>query len=172
MVKGKRLDAPAPPMRASVLLLYGGPGYEASTLIFPTAGCWEVTGTVAKRVLRFIVNVHPANEHRVGQPPTSGVKGNVVVGPQCPVIEVGQEDTCKDKPYQATLVIKQGEGGREITRITTDPAGAFRVVLPPGTYVIEPLPGRSQYPYGKPEVVHVEPGTFTIVTIYYDTGLR
>lgn len=171
-VKGKRLDAPAPPMRASVLLLDGGQGYEAITLLFPVAGCWEVTGTVAKKVLRFTVNVHTAKEHRVSRPATSGVEGRVVIGPQCPVVEVGREDACKDKPYQASLVIKQRKGGREITRITTGPDGAFRVVLPPGTYVIEPLPGGSSYPYGKPEIVDVEPGTFTTVTIHYDTGIR
>jgi hypothetical protein len=170
-VVGKRLDAPAPPMRAIVLMLYGGPGYETGTLVFPMSGCWEVTGNVAENVLRFVVYVHPTSEHHLSRTP-SGVAGQVVIGPQCPVVEVGREDACRDKPYQATLVVKEREGAREITRITTRPDGAFRVALPPGTYVIEPLPGGSFYPYGKPEIVRVEPDKFTFVTIYYDTGLR
>lgn len=171
-VAGKRLDAAAPPMQASVLLLYGRPGYEAATLVFPTTGCWEVTGRVADHRLRFIVSVHPASEQSLSRTPLSGVAGQVVIGPQCPVIQVGREDACKDKPYQAILVIKEREGAREITRITTRPDGAFRVALPPGTYVIEPLPGGSFYPYGKPETIRVEPGKFTSVTIHYDTGMR
>ena len=172
LVAGKRLDATAPPMRASALQLYGGAGYEAATLVFPTSGCWQVTGKVGENVLRFIVSVHPASEDRLGRTPMSGVEGRVVIGPQCPVVEAGKENACKDKPYQATLVLTERDGGREMTRITTRPDGVFRVVLPPGTYVIDPLPGGPSLPYGKPVIVRVEMGTFTTVLIPYDTGIR
>ena len=42
-IDGRRLDAPAPPLRASIPDGYFGT-FQASSLIFPTEGCWEVTG--------------------------------------------------------------------------------------------------------------------------------
>jgi hypothetical protein len=56
-VSGMRLDAPAPPLRAS-LSDYGLTGFQPSTLIFPTEGCWQVTGTVKGRAsLTFVTEV-------------------------------------------------------------------------------------------------------------------
>lgn len=105
------------------------------------------------------------------QAPTSGIRGRVVLGPRCPVISPGMEDTCKAKPYQATLIVRQKETLRQVARVTTDRNGTFHVVLPPGTYVIEPLSG-GRPPVGHPATVSVEPGKFTDITIIYDTGIR
>jgi hypothetical protein len=44
-VTGLRIDADAPPMRAR-LPNYGITGFQPSVLIFPTEGCWEITGAV------------------------------------------------------------------------------------------------------------------------------
>jgi hypothetical protein len=33
------------------------PGFHATALIFPTAGCWEVTGRVGDASLTFVVEV-------------------------------------------------------------------------------------------------------------------
>jgi hypothetical protein len=38
-IEGRRLDAPAPPLRAHVPPGYGDTGFQVSTLIFPTEGC-------------------------------------------------------------------------------------------------------------------------------------
>jgi hypothetical protein len=46
-ITGRRLDANAPPMSASIPDGYGETGFQASALIFPTEGCWEVTGASA-----------------------------------------------------------------------------------------------------------------------------
>jgi hypothetical protein len=56
-IEGRRLDAPAPPLRAHVPPGYGDTGFQVSTLIFPTEGCWEVTGRVGSHTLTFVVLV-------------------------------------------------------------------------------------------------------------------
>ena len=55
-ITGRRLDAPAPPAsgRASG---YGLTGFNASGVIFPTEGCWQVTGRVGRVTLTFVTFV-------------------------------------------------------------------------------------------------------------------
>jgi hypothetical protein len=55
-VTGQRLDANAPPLRAR-LPDYGSSGFQPSALIFPTEGCWEVTGRVGRSSLTFVTSV-------------------------------------------------------------------------------------------------------------------
>ena len=101
--------------------------------------------------------------------PKSGISGTVVLGPTCPGPQRINE-TCEE-PYPANISIKDG-GGHEIIRIKSDASGKFKVSLPPGTYVVEPLQD-GRYP-ARPasKAVVVEPGKFTETSIYYDTGIR
>jgi hypothetical protein len=55
-ITGRRLDADAPPLRAQ-LSDYGSIGFQPSTLVFPTEGCWEVTGRVGRSSLTFVTSV-------------------------------------------------------------------------------------------------------------------
>ncbi len=64
-IQGRRLDGTAPPLQADIPDGYGLAGYQASGIIFPTEGCWEVIGKVAEEELRYIVKVHPAAENPV-----------------------------------------------------------------------------------------------------------
>jgi len=57
-ITGRRLDAPAPP--ASALTFpggYGVTGFNASGVVFPTGGCWQVTGRVGRVALTFVTFV-------------------------------------------------------------------------------------------------------------------
>jgi hypothetical protein len=56
-ITGQRLDAPAPPLTASVPSGYGDTGFQASGVFFPTEGCWQVTGKVASTSLTFVTFV-------------------------------------------------------------------------------------------------------------------
>jgi len=56
-IEGRRLDAPAPPLRSEVNNGYGDIGFQASYVIFPTPGCWEVTGRVGEASLTFVTSV-------------------------------------------------------------------------------------------------------------------
>lgn len=56
-IEGLRLDNEAPPLRAEIPGGYGDRGFLPSGLIFPTTGCWEVTGHVGIASLTFVVLV-------------------------------------------------------------------------------------------------------------------
>jgi hypothetical protein len=56
-ITGRRLDAPAPALRADIPSGYGPTGFQATGLIFPTEGCWEVTGRAGKARLTFVTRV-------------------------------------------------------------------------------------------------------------------
>jgi len=67
-IEGRRLDESAPPLRADIPAGYGDFGFQASALIFPTPGCWEVTGRVGAASLTFVTLVQ-----RIGEGPSSRV---------------------------------------------------------------------------------------------------
>jgi LysM repeat protein len=56
-IEGRRLDADAEPLRADIPEGYGDTGFQVSGLIFPTTGCWEVTGRVGDSSLTFVTEV-------------------------------------------------------------------------------------------------------------------
>jgi hypothetical protein len=56
-IEGRRLDAPAPPLIGEVPDGYGPRGFQPSGLVFPTVGCWEVTGRVGDSSLTFVTVV-------------------------------------------------------------------------------------------------------------------
>ena len=61
-IDGRRLDADAPPLRSEVPFGYGDRGFQSSYIIFPTPGCWEVTGRVADASVTFITEVVKVGE--------------------------------------------------------------------------------------------------------------
>jgi hypothetical protein len=88
-VGGRRLDGEAPPARSYIPFGYGNLGFQSTYLVFPTPGCWEITGGVAGRSLSFIVLVEKIGEgpdwHRTGPDPGRRVTSNwqdpgIVVG--------------------------------------------------------------------------------------------
>ncbi len=56
-VSGRRLDRPAPPLRADVAPAYSYGAFLPSILTFPTTGCWRVEGRVGGARLAFVVRV-------------------------------------------------------------------------------------------------------------------
>lgn len=57
IVGGRRLDAEAPPARAYMNSGYGNVGGQPIYLVFPTPGCWQITGRLGDRSLTFVVRV-------------------------------------------------------------------------------------------------------------------
>ena len=99
---------------------------------------------------------------------TSGVEGQVFIGPVCPVVQEGQE--CADRLYQATLIVNNSNG-REIVKVQTDEQGRFKIPLEPGEYILHPE-SPNVMPYAAEQVFVVEAGKFTQVNITYDSGIR
>ena len=60
-IQGHRLDGEAPPLRARIPDGYSGE-FQSSALIFPTPGCWQVTGTVEDQTLTFVVHAVKVGE--------------------------------------------------------------------------------------------------------------
>lgn len=98
----------------------------------------------------------------------SGIEGQVFIGPNCPVVQVGQE--CPDQPYQATLTVNN-PNGRKIVQIQTDTEGRFKIPLDPGEYILHPE-SPNVMPFAAEQTFIVEAGKFTQVTVNYDSGIR
>jgi hypothetical protein len=62
IVGGKRLDGVAPPARAYMNKGYGHIGFQPIYLVFPTPGCWQITGRIADHSLTFVVYVEKIGE--------------------------------------------------------------------------------------------------------------
>lgn len=98
----------------------------------------------------------------------SGIEGQVFIGPNCPVVQQGQE--CPDQPYQATLTVNN-PNGRKIVQVQTDAEGRFKILLEPGEYILHPE-SPNVMPYAGEQTFTVQAGKFTQVTVNYDSGIR
>jgi hypothetical protein len=71
LIRGRRLDGVAPPARAYIPRTYDNSmGGMSLALVFPTPGCWEITGTLAAASLTFVVAVQ-----KIGDGPASRMRG-------------------------------------------------------------------------------------------------
>ena len=61
-IQGERIDAPAAALRSSIPCCYGELGFQSSAVIFPSPGCWRVTGRVGDGSLTFVVKVEKVGE--------------------------------------------------------------------------------------------------------------
>lgn len=53
-ISGRRLDGDAAPAYGEVPDGYGDTGFQAAGVVFPTEGCWEITGSVGDAELTFV----------------------------------------------------------------------------------------------------------------------
>jgi hypothetical protein len=98
----------------------------------------------------------------------SGIRGRALAGPRCPVEMEGSR--CPDLPYEGTIIAVETESGEDFTA-RTDAQGRFELPLEPGSYEVS-IVSPSSPPFAKPQTVHVEPGSFTRITVSVDTGIR
>lgn len=64
VISGRRLDGNAPPILQRVSSDgYGSTGFLPTSIVFPTEGCWEVTGAVGKARLTFVTMVLKASSY-------------------------------------------------------------------------------------------------------------
>jgi hypothetical protein len=101
-------------------------------------------------------------------PRGSGIEGQVLLGPMCPVVQPEQE--CPDQPYQATLTVKTPDGV-QITQFQSDAQGQFKVTLVPGEYILHPE-SPNGVPFAGDQSFVVETGRYTHLTVNYDSGIR
>jgi len=101
-------------------------------------------------------------------PAASGIEGQVLIGPTCPVVKEGVD--CADRPYQAGLTVNSPEGIK-IVQIQTDEQGKFRIPLPAGDYILHPE-STGRYPSVADQNITVTAGQFTQIIVTYDSGIR
>ena len=100
----------------------------------------------------------------------SGVRGRVLVGPSCPMVQAGE--TCPDQPYPASLDVVDPVG-RLVARLEADERGEFAVSLPEGTYVLAvSAASDAPLPWADPLEIVVRSGAWTEVTVRMDSGIR
>lgn len=101
-------------------------------------------------------------------PRGSGIEGQALIGPMCPVVQQGQE--CQEQPYQATLTVNS-RNGVKIVQFQTDEQGRFRVPLVPGEYILHPE-SPNAVPFASDQSLLVETGRYTQIVVTYDSGIR
>jgi len=101
-------------------------------------------------------------------PRGSGIEGQVLLGPMCPVVQQGQE--CPDQPYPATLTVNN-LNGIPIAQFQSDEQGRFQVMLVPGEYILHPE-SPNGLPFAGDQSFMVETGHYTQITVHYNSGIR
>lgn len=108
-----------------------------------------------------------------------GVRGVVLVGPQCPVEQAGTP--CPPAPLSATVVLLAGTGsadpkaapptaGEPVVRGRSGPDGRFELTAQPGDYVVSV---EAAAPITcTPVAARVPGGGYTDVTVTCDSGIR
>ncbi len=106
-------------------------------------------------------------------PPTSGIKGAVLLGPACPVIKNPPDEKCADKLYKTALIVTTTDQLQTIKQFSSDDGGKFSVSLSPGEYNIISAPSQNIFPRcSNRDAIKVVEGQYTDTTIYCDTGIR
>lgn len=98
----------------------------------------------------------------------SGVQGTVLVGPSCPVQQVGSP--CPGAPFDGS--VQASRDGNVIATVQVDPDGAYRIPLAPGTYVVQPVLIGGGVSSTSPVTVLVHAGSFASVDLTVDSGIR
>ncbi|MGB2693827.1 MAG: carboxypeptidase-like regulatory domain-containing protein [Dehalococcoidia bacterium] len=102
--------------------------------------------------------------------PTSGIDGTVTIGPTCPVETVNATE-CAPQLFQATITVFDSDGD-DVATVASDKEGHFRVALPPGEYTLVPEQPNPGAPPSATEQSVTVYGTYTHVSIEYDSGIR
>jgi hypothetical protein len=117
----------------------------------------------------------PTPSFRLLRPALTGVAGQILIGPTCPVVT----NSCPAaKPGHGTVRIEAAppsrgaRSGRFVKRVQSDRRGNFAAILRPGQYALVVEKNASEYPLPKPLVVDVEAGVMSQVTLALDTGIR
>ena len=103
-------------------------------------------------------------------PAGPGIAGRALAGPTCPVVKPG-DPACNDRPVAGASIMIRDGSGTVVAEVTTDANGRFQLVVPPGPYRIEPQPVEGLMGTAQATEVTVD-GTFLLVQIAYDTGIR
>jgi hypothetical protein len=66
------------------------------------------------------------------------LSGQIVVAGRCPV-PLGGDDSCPDRPFPTTVLIRSGDGQQQVASVPTADDGTFSIDLQPGQYRVDPI---------------------------------
>jgi hypothetical protein len=103
----------------------------------------------------------------------SGVKGRVLLGPICPVMQIPPDPSCDDRPLETTVqvFVKNSRGNTPFIITKTNRDGEYILSLPPGEYILEAV-GGNPFPRCSTQDIIIEPEIILNVDISCDTGIR
>ena len=108
--------------------------------------------------------------NQASAPAGTGIQGVVESGPTCPVERINSP--CPPHPLAATIVVRDA-GGHEVARTHSGADGHFKLEVAPGTYTVVGLTiGSRMLPRPIPTTATVTAGSYTTVTVEYDSGIR
>jgi hypothetical protein len=108
---------------------------------------------------------------RDAPPQSSGIRGKVLIGPNCPGPVIEGDTQCEEmQPYQAELAILDAQGN-PVKEVLSTLEGTFQVALQPGKYVVRPV-SPKRFPFAPEQTVTISGGQWVEITILYDTGIR
>jgi hypothetical protein len=81
------------------------------------------------------------------------------------------DNPCPDRTVTGIAVQVRSRAG-SVQQARTNRAGRFRVAVPPGSYVVQPIVESAGVGFAKPVEVTVTAGQFTEVALIVDTGIR
>ena len=106
-------------------------------------------------------------------PPTSGVRGRVLLGPTCPVERIPRDPGCAERPYATTIqvIVVGSPQSAPYATVKSDADGRYSIVLPPGTYALQPMGGQT-LPRCETKEVTIVSGAILEEDLSCDTGIR
>jgi len=102
----------------------------------------------------------------------SGVSGQVLRGPICPVMREG-DDSCGDQPYATAVqvIAKNSPNSSPFATVDTDKDGNYKFMLPPGDYSIQAIGGKPFPSCGSTDII-IKPNEVLELDLSCDTGIR
>jgi hypothetical protein len=89
----------------------------------------------------------------------------------CPVEREGSP--CPPKPISASITVVLAPTGALVAAATSGADGQFRIVLPPGSYVLHAANRTGgPYPRSSPVDVEIRAGAYTTITVSFDSGIQ
>ena len=101
----------------------------------------------------------------------TGVAGRATGGPTCPVEQPG-DLSCAGRMVSGAALVVRGADGTEVSRLTTDGSGLFRIALPPGDYTLAAGSVEGYMSAPAPQSFSVTGGEEAWLDVPYDTGIR
>ncbi|MFN8526885.1 MAG: hypothetical protein U0821_27590 [Chloroflexota bacterium] len=150
------------PATAQPVVLFPVPGAIAAVQYPP-----EVDPTSLDQILARLAAYQPV-EQPAGPPAVvteSGIEGLALARSAAAGLGSAEE-----RPVQATLAVLDVTQ-TPVAQVTTNERGRFKVLLPPGDYVLAPLAGQP-FAAARSQPISVVAGELTQVILGFDSGLR